>query len=143
MNILLLEDRGSVSVHLKTLLERHGHRVFPAFNCNDAESFFPACDCYIIDLNLSTDGLTVDEVKQSMGGKLAGWVWFKRRCAQDHKLTSRVIIFSEYLASLREVEPGIEAMDIRQVSKSASNSPIEALLGHIKGIQSLTISKSK
>lgn len=86
MTILFLEDRGSVALPIKALLEERGHTVLHAFNCNDAETYLPECDCYIVDLNLSTDGLSSEEVQQTKGGKLTGWVWLKRHYPSKQNL---------------------------------------------------------
>ena len=135
MKILVLDDRGSVNVHVAGMLEDEGHIVIRAFNCNDAESYWKKCDCLIVDLNLPTDGLSEDQIVHTRGGLLTGWVWLKTHVL-SHKpeIAERTIIFSEYIANLREVVSTTEIGDVILISKRSPGSSVEKLLRSVKSI---------
>ena len=102
MNILFLEDRGSVSFYLKENLHNRGHVVYEASSIPEATSIWREnkIDCLIVDLNLTPEGLTEEEIELTRNGLLTGWIWLKRHIFPDHPLMKkRTIILSEYLAS--------------------------------------------
>ena len=75
MNILLIEDRGSVSSPLTGLLQNLGHKVFDAGTPADADDHWDRrkdspIHCIIADLNMSNDGLTPDEAETTRTGRL-------------------------------------------------------------------------
>ena len=89
MNILILEDRGSVSSYLEDALINEGHTIFSAFNFNDAQSYWEEkqneIDCIIADLNMPPDGLKPEEIKNTKGGLLTGWVWLSNYVFTDNE----------------------------------------------------------
>ncbi len=108
MRILLLEDRGSASEELVGLLEDKGHDVLKVLAVYDAQYYWERraevpIDCLIVDLNIDPVGLTDAQEREAEGGILTGWIWL-RDCvfAEDPKMVSRTIIFSDYLEQLSE-----------------------------------------
>jgi CheY-like chemotaxis protein len=137
MNILLLEDRGSVSFYLKEALTKEGHVVLDAMGINDAQSYWGAekIDCLIVDLNMSPDGLKPDETQQTKDGLLTGWFWLRNYVYKPSPaMKQRTIILSEYINALCECVPAEELKGIRLVPKKGSTSPAEQLLDHVKCI---------
>jgi CheY-like chemotaxis protein len=105
MNILLVEDRGAVAYYLRDALEGAGHQVFLAPNISRAKEYWDkgGIDCIVLDLNMSPDGLTEAEVRDTLGGVLTGWIWLKNYVlAKDSSMKSRTIILTAYLPRLKE-----------------------------------------
>lgn len=133
MNILLLEDRGGVSFYLEEALLAAGHKVFPAFNVNDAKSFWGRGDieCIIADLNMSPEGLTKDEIEQTKAGILTGWIWLREHVFKNNDaMRARTIIYSEYLDYL----DAAVTKGICLIPKRGSTNPTTELLKHVKTI---------
>jgi CheY-like chemotaxis protein len=143
MNILVLEDRGSVSIYLRQALEKQGHRVVDAFDANDAQDWwnkrqkFPI-HCIILDLNLPPDGLSDEENKDSQGGLLSGWLWISRHVLTDQpNMRSRIIVYSDYLAELRrfvgrERYEDMQHEGIRLISKRGRTSTADQVLDAVR-----------
>lgn len=137
MNVLLLEDRGSVSFYLTEALTEEGHVVLDAMGINDAQSYWGAekVDCLIVDLNMSPDGLKSEEIQQTKDGLLTGWVWLRNYVfVEKPQMKERTIILSEYIKALLANVPPEELKGIRLVPKKGSSSPAEHLLDHVKAI---------
>jgi hypothetical protein len=105
MNILFLEDRGSVTTYLSGALKKMGHIVFDAFNIYDArekwENF--KIECIILDLNLNAAGLLEKEKKETINGKITGWIWFENYVLEKNPFfKKRTIIYSEYIDELED-----------------------------------------
>jgi CheY-like chemotaxis protein len=104
MNILLLEDRGSVTYYLSEALEKKGHTVHEAYNINDAKSLWEdnkeSINCIIADLNMETDGLLPGKKEKTMGGVISGWIWLEDFLEENSQMKSRVIVYSAYLKYL-------------------------------------------
>jgi hypothetical protein len=141
MNILVLEDRGSVSFYVEEALEAEGHKIFPAFNINDAQSYWEdeQIDCIIADLNMSPEGLKKSEAERTNAGILTGWVWLNDYVfCKKKEMRSRTVIYSEYLGQLREYVGGEkEYVDICCVAKRGSTSPTEELLSYVRKISKI------
>lgn len=141
MNILILEDRGSVSYYMVETLKQE-HIVFDAYNVNDANSYLgkEQIDCLIVDLNMSPDGLTQEEVVKTQGGILTGWIWLSNYVYKDRSdMKQKTIIYTEYMYALREaINKGVinedELKGIYLVSKKGSASPAEKLLECLREI---------
>lgn len=131
MNILVIEDRGSVSSYLEEALRSEGYKVFSAFNILDAQSFWEneRIDCIIADTNMSPEGLGLEEIQESKSGLLSGWIWLKnhvfRECPQ---MRGRTIVYSDYLEQLARNVPPDGLQGVYLLSKRGSTSPAAELL---------------
>lgn len=140
MKILIVEDRGSVAIQMKHVLEQRGHEVLKAVSINDAQSFWEAgsIDCLIVDLNMSPVGLEPAEIKETKSGLLTGWVWLKQRVYSDNPAMKQcTIIYTEYLDSLEEHVPESEWAVIERIRKKGSTSPGELVLNAVARIAAL------
>ncbi|WP_321473453.1 hypothetical protein [uncultured Paludibaculum sp.] len=140
MNILFLEDRGSVTEYIKEILERDNkHRVIEAFDINDAQSSWEdrtkqPIHCMIIDLNMPADGLTEVEEAATAAGLLTGWIWLREYVFKvDPGMKARTIIFSDYLAEFKDRVPEEECRGISIIAKRSA-TPIESLLAAVEEI---------
>ncbi len=143
MNILLVDDRGSVSKHVKGLLEDREHIVFSAFTIGEAQAYWEdnkiAFDCLIIDLNMDPTVLLNEEIDRTHYGLLTGWIWLKEYVyKKDNSMKQRTIIFSDYLTELKNIVSSKELKKIRCVAKSNSGSSLELLLKHISDIDQIS-----
>jgi CheY-like chemotaxis protein len=140
MNILIIEDRGSVKVYLVEELQDAGHTVLDAYNANDAQSYWNEratrpIHCIILDLNMPPDGLSEEGRRRSELGLLSGWVWLSERVLRDHPdMRRRVIILSDYLEDFRKLVHNDEYAGIRLVAKRGAVSPIEQVIQHLDEI---------
>ena len=142
MNILLLEDRGSVSHYLTEELENMGHTVYDAYNINDAKSIWEenekSLDCIIADLNLETDGLKEDEEIETKGGVLSGWIWLLNYIFIDNsKMKLQIIIYTDYLNYLDDYLKGKgkkreDYKEVRFITKRDDVGPSSELIKTIK-----------
>ncbi|MBN1155017.1 response regulator [candidate division KSB1 bacterium] len=138
MNILYLEDRGSVSFYISEFLEHKGHTVYPAFSIMEARSIIEEhkIDVIILDLNLNPDGLKEEEIEKTLNGIITGWIWFNNYVlSKNPKMKDNVIILSEYLNVLEEAY-GNETSDIKKIAKRGFPSPISQLTKKIDEIES-------
>ncbi len=107
LNVLLLEDRGSITATLTDLLEYKGFKVYEAFNPSDANSYMSGEEeveihAIILDLNLPTDGLKPKEINGTKDGLFSGWIWFKKHVLPSYpEMLERTIIYSAYLDVLK------------------------------------------
>jgi hypothetical protein len=141
MNILLLEDRGSVSYYLIDFLSSEGHRVFQALSINDAKSVYnkhgKEIDCIITDLNMSSMGLTEEQAIQTCAGLLSGWIWVKEYVFPSHpEMRKRTAIYSDYLANLKEKTWKKDLDGICLIPKRGSDTD-EKLLSFLNSIKSI------
>ncbi|TKJ40015.1 hypothetical protein CEE37_09775 [candidate division LCP-89 bacterium B3_LCP] len=142
MNILTLENRGSVSFYMTDYLQKEGHEVFDAYNTGDAQSIWESdnyrIDCMIVDLNVIPVGFSTEQKKRSQDGLLAGWVWLSDYVlTKDATMRKRTIIYSRYINDLRE-DVGDEKLEgIRLVPKSDSASTAEQIIRHIQAIDNM------
>lgn len=146
MNILFLEDRGSVSFPLVDELRGQRHEVFDAGSVRDARSYWEdkKIDCLIVDLNMDPAGLTDEQANQTHGGLLTGWIWLRDyvfNVRQD--MRQRTIIYTDYMEQLRANVPPSDLAGLRLVSKRGLHhvedggpplSPTEQVLSHVEGI---------
>lgn len=119
MNILVLENRGSVSYYMVEAL-RAQHEVFDAQSITDAQSYLESerIDCFIIDLNMDPYGLEDDEIAETRDGLLTGWIWLREYVYKENpSLKSQTIIYTEYLPDLKANVPFEELKGIFLVPK--------------------------
>ncbi len=136
MNVLVLEDRGSVAHYMRDALEENGHVVLDAVGINDAKSHFrnETVDCIIADLNMSPSGLNPQEIEETGDGLLTGWIWLRDYVyKEDPSMKRRTIILSEYTYAL-EIVPAEDLSGIRQVDKKGSVSPADKVLRYVQDI---------
>ena len=140
MNILILEDRGSVSFYMAKYLEDEGYTVFQAHSIADAQSYYDSrkIDCIIADLNMIPDGLTPEEKSKTKNGLLAGWVWLNNYVFRhDNNMRDRTIIYTEYLAQLKRYVPRESYETIKIIPKRGSSSSADEIIKHIDMIRDL------
>jgi CheY-like chemotaxis protein len=106
MKILFLEDNGEVLSRVQILLEDQGHQIVRAYNILDAEDKLleeGEFDAWIVDLFLPMDGLAHDQMEESEGGILTGWVWLLRKGIKNNlNLKKTVLILSAYVKELEK-----------------------------------------
>jgi len=115
VNILFFEDKGSVSTYVGEALERAGHRIFFAFNVNDAQSHWEdeAIDAIILDLSVDPEGLTEDQKRKTDGGLFTGWIWLHENVlAARPEVKARTIILTEYREDLVKAVPPAELKNV-------------------------------
>ena len=143
MNILIVEDRISVSRYMKKALRKLGHVVFHALNIYDARECWEdeniTIDCLIVDLNMTPDGLTDDEIKATKDGVLTGWIWLKNHVFDNEpNMRPRTIIYTEYKTQLEREASG-ELGGIRAIiPKRGSTSTAQAVLDQVRAISEIT-----
>jgi len=119
--ILLLENKGEVSYYLEKDLSHKGNIVFEALDVLDALSIIndeKNIDCYILDLNLRSEGLTEEEEEQTKGGLITGWIWFKNYVLSSKpEDKNKCIIYSDYLGPLKKYVSAQELSGVHLVPK--------------------------
>ena len=86
MKVLLVEDKGSIYESFNDDFIKRGYEVLNAYQISDALDIIESeehIDLFIIDLMVSSVGLTIDEINQSVGGHLSGWLLLKYNLPQD------------------------------------------------------------
>lgn len=105
MRLLLLEDHGGVAKYfVEEIMSYNIRAVSTAQSVADAKSLTATqlFDCYVVDLNVSTTGLTTAQRSSSAGGKLSGWLWLRHYLSKkDPNWREKTIIYSEYISTLR------------------------------------------
>lgn len=137
MNILFLEDRGSISKHIVKLLRKRGHKVFHAFDVLDARSHWEQHQiaCLIVDLNMDPQGLTDEQVDETLGGLLTGWIWLRDYVFTEKPLMkNRTIIYTDYMTRLQERVPSAQLEGVILVPKRGSTHPTQEVLNHVDRI---------
>lgn len=140
MNILVLEDRGSVAFYMREKLESLGHVVLTAHNVNDAQSHWIRrgnipIHCLVVDLNMPTEGLTLEQEKRAKGGLLTGWVWLTDVVFHEEpSMKLQIIIYSDYLSDLEASVPKEELAGMHLVGKRGTTGPADQVLAHISEI---------
>jgi hypothetical protein len=137
MNILVLEDRGSVSFYMEEALRNEGHIIFSAYNVNDAQSYWEKenIDCIIVDLNMAPDGLKPEEIADTKDGLLTGWIWLSNYVFKDKpEMKRQTVIYTEYMGDLRENVSSQALEGIRLIPKRGFTSTAEQVFNHVKAI---------
>ena len=141
MNVLVLEDRGSVGYYLKEALTEEGHSVYFALTVSDAISHLDEerIDCIVIDLNMSPEGLNDEEVGATLSGLLTGWIWLRNHvyAGRNADMRERTIIYTEYMDQLRYHVPEEELRGIHLIPKRGFSSTAEQLLNTVRQIAGL------
>ena len=135
MRILYLEDSGDDTNKILDLLVSHGYQVDTAYSIYEARDFISknTYDCLIIDINLSPDGLTIEQKKNIKGGVLTGWVWFQDEIMKkNNPLSEKAIIFSDYTEKLKSLVPPETLINVGIIRKQGSTSRAEVLLEKIE-----------
>ena len=131
MNVLVLEDRGSVSFYLEEGIRSRGHTVFSAFTIPDARSYWEneQIDCIVVDSNMSPDGLGEEQIKRTKDGLLTGVIWLLDSVFPERQdMRERTIIYTDYLERLRESFTDEELRGLQLFSKKGSVSPAREFL---------------
>ena len=125
MNILLLEDNGSVFSFLMEELEKLGHRIALATKVSRAIDLMSdeigiKFDCIIVDLNINPIGLMNENLEKSDEyEKIWGWYWLKNIVfPKDEKWKKRTIIYSGYTKILYSKVDEKDYEDIYIVEKN-------------------------
>jgi hypothetical protein len=142
MNVLILEDRGSVSVYLEQALKEQGHMVFSGFSVRDAQKYWDdeQVECIIAGLSMNPEGLTDEEVTQTKGGLLTGWIWLKNYVFKTkEEMRSRTIIYSNALDTLKASCKESELAGVHLASKRRPGGTAEVLLRLIDAISALPV----
>lgn len=127
MKILFFEDRGAVNIPIVDALERKGHRVFSAYNVNDATSYWEdeqPLDAIILDLSVDPTGLSDSQLEQTQEGLLTGWIWLRDTVLREHpEFGKRTCIYTEFRDVLIGAVPEEERRDIRVIGKREEEAP--------------------
>jgi CheY-like chemotaxis protein len=140
MNVLYLEDRGATAYNVECWLNTSGHTALGAYNLQDAQSYWrrrkeTPIDCIILDLQVPMDGLTSEQQVEADGGTLAGWVWLRDYVlAEAPEMRQRTIIYSDYIAVLREKVPEEQYRGIKLVSKRQRGNSADVVIASIREI---------
>jgi CheY-like chemotaxis protein len=124
MNILFLENSGSIAYPIEDALQTKGHNVFIAISISAAKSYWEKerekLDCIIADINMEPFGLKEEEVKQTAGGLLSGWIWLKNYVFPEREdMKKRTIILTAYSREFREKVPYEEREGIILIAKES------------------------
>lgn len=144
MNILLVEDRGAAAFYIVESLKKEGHVVLDAFNPGDAQSIWDNREivpihCIILDLHMTTDGLSEEQKAKSVDGFLSGWVWLCDSVLSEvPEMRERTIIYSDYLPTLKENVLEEEYRGIRLIPKRRRNSSAREVAARIQEIARMT-----
>lgn len=135
MNILFLEDRGSIFDPLKSKLEEEGYKVLKAIQVSDAKFIFREheIDFLIIDLRVIPIGLTEDQIGESRSGRVSGWLFLKYYVLNENNdFRDKIIIFTEYSNELKQVTSPSDLKGIKIFCKKKSS--IEQIRNYIKTV---------
>lgn len=141
MNILLLEDRGSVAYPLREDLEQNGCTVFLAQNISRAKSYWEQeqIDCIIADLNMDPRGLSETEKEQTERGLFSGWVWLKNYVFnKNENMKKKTIILTAYVREFKEKlkNEGLTFSDLG-IHRVIPKNPLaaESILEHVRNMK--------
>jgi CheY-like chemotaxis protein len=120
MKVQIVEDSGSVVFPLTELLEQEGHLVVSTTNVVGASSLLRdhAPNCLIVDSNMEPRGLKPEEICETRGGLLTGWLWLTNYVfPQDEAMKKRTVILTAYEQAFCEMVPEEERGGVKVVSK--------------------------
>ena len=123
MMVLVLEDSGSVFSSLQEIADVYKIELIKAYQVSDAKDIFDlkrdSIDFIIADLNVSPVGLTREEINQTKGGILSGWVWLRNYVLKNDKAwENKILIYSEYVMPLKYHDKMHEFENIKLMEKS-------------------------
>lgn len=146
MNVLVFEDRGSVSHYLEEALRSQGHQVFSAFSVPDAQTYWEdeEIDCIVADLNMSPEGLKDDGQERTARGLLTGWVWLVEHVFKEkEQMKPRTIIYSDYLNVLKDNVQADALKGVHLVPKKGTTSPAKEMLSFVERIARMVEGKKQ
>jgi CheY-like chemotaxis protein len=141
---MVLEDQGAASHYMEEALQDIGHVILEAGSILQAQSVWERrstipIHCIIADLNMPTTGMTRELSRQSIGGKLAGWVWLKTHVlGETPDFRQRVILYSDYLEDLKANASEDEISGLRMVPKRGRSGPADQVMRHVDQIAKMT-----
>ena len=144
MNVLFVEDRGATAYFVERWLKENGHYVLNAFNPNDAQDHWNKRDevpihCIMLDLQISTTGLSHQQKERSFGGTLSGWIWLQDNVVTEApEMRERTIIYSDYTHALYENVAEAEYRGITIIPKKQRSSAGEEVVARIREIARMT-----
>lgn len=103
MNILWIEDRGSSVDPVKVFLEKKGYKILKALSVSTAigiwEDKKQSIEFIIVDLNVSSEGLTSEQSGETQSGVLSGFIWLKYYVFPDinEDFKKNIVIYSNYI----------------------------------------------
>jgi len=135
MKILILEDSGSIYESFNDYAKENNMEFIKANKISAANDVFndqkKYIDLILVDLNVLPSGLLPNEVDQTDGGKLSGWIWLKNYVlTEDISWRNKIIIYSEYVTVLKDKISRGELLGIELMEKSKHS--IEDVIKTIK-----------
>ena len=140
MNILLLEDSGSVFSFLIEELEKLGHKIELATKVSRAidlmsDEFDNKFDCLIVDLNINPVGLDYEDLKKSEYEGIWGWEWLKKHVfPKDENWKKKTIIYSRYAQILYSKIDKKDYKDVYIVEKNNADD-LDLIRTYLKKIE--------
>jgi len=128
MNILLLEDNGTVFSFLEEELRKLGHTIVLAPKISRAidlmsVEFDNKFDCLIVDLNINPSGLDDEDLKKSEYERIWGWIWLKKFVfPNDEQWKEKTIIYSQYTQILYSI---VDKKDYKGINIIEKNNAID------------------
>jgi DNA-binding NtrC family response regulator len=113
MNILTFDDKPEISHYIKEYFD-DDYDFTTCRTCSKVKQelkvrFF---DCYIVDLNAATIGLSDETEEKTQGGLLTGWFLLTEHIwTNDLNGIPKTIIFSDYIAQLKRYINSEDASD--------------------------------
>lgn len=143
MRILILEDRGDSVKYLVEYLRQKDNEVYDAVTIIQAKHYWSErkekpIDCIILDLNMSSSGLSAGQKKDTVGGLLSGWIWVRDSILSEQpSFRDRIIIYSDYVEDFERHVSSADRRGIKILQKSKSVSLPKSLDWYLQEIQSI------
>ena len=128
MQVLWLEDRGSSVEEIKKYLEKRGFYIIKALSVSTAIGlWFEKGSDYnfiIVDLNVSSEGLTIDQYKETKDGVLSGFIFLKYYVFPkiNPEFKSNIIIYSNYIDEFLSYTRTREREGLKIIGKQETNA---------------------
>lgn len=140
--ILILEDNLDLLESTSRLFKENGFDTIKCSSIVVAKEIMRSdkkINLICTDLNLATDGLTDEQIENSFGTRIAGWVWLINYVYIDDKNKNiKYIIRSSYIPDLKEYLEDCENInEISLFDETAcfeKNVDDEELISYIKGV---------
>jgi CheY-like chemotaxis protein len=139
MTILVLEDSGYVSTQLERALKGKGHEVLRADSVSDAQHHWEQSanmiDAIVIDLNMSAENLSPEQIARTKEYLLTGWIWFHDVVlAAKPEMRRRTIVYSDYLEEFYKNVPTADREGIKTLPKKGSSSSAKEIMEWLREI---------